>query len=95
MERKLSSSNIITISLFIVPCILAWAWSIEVRFSEPHENTRKIIEVEKDVRDLELSIVKMDEKLDDKSASDNANFLLVLQHVSDLKVEIAKIEKNK
>ena len=93
MDRKLSGAQVAMLSI-IIPCTLGWAWHLE---SKSEKNTLKIENVKEDIEDvrgdiesLRSSFSKMDEKLDKKSASDNANFLLVLQHISDLKVENAK-----
>ena len=84
MGWTVSNTQIFVVSVIIIPC-LAWGWHLE---SKATENTLNIKEVKKDVKGLEESISDMEDKLDKKSASDNANFLLVLQHISDLKVDL-------
>ena len=86
MSWKLTSTQT-AISLFLIPCVVGWAWHLEAKSSE---NTLKIEEVKEDVKSLEDSISDMEDKLDEKAARDNANFLLVLGRIYDLKVEMAK-----
>jgi chromatin remodeling complex protein RSC6 len=76
-----------TITVFALP-ILIWGVSVETRFSEPHENSRAIKEIRTEVRQNTEYIVKINDKIDQKATKDNANFLLILKAVYDLRVDL-------
>ena len=88
MSWQVTNTQFLTVIGIIVIPLIGWGISVETRFAEPHENTRAIKEVKLDVKENTVYIGRIDEKIDDKLAADNKNFLLVLSKLHDIQLQL-------
>ena len=68
------------ISVLVIP-ILVWGVSVETRFESTKENEEDISENKKSIKDIKS-------KLEDKAKSDNANFVLVLEKLHEIELQV-------
>lgn len=88
MSRNITNRQIIGTSIVLIPSFLGWILSVELRFSEPRENKEAIKENKSSIKENTLYITKINDKIDKKATSDNANFLLVLGRIYENKILI-------
>ena len=87
MKNIVTFGHAVTILSIIVLPLIGWGVSVETRFEGSKANTLEIEENKKEIETLQ-------QKLEEKAKSDNANFILVLEKLHEIELEL-KDKKNR
>lgn len=87
MKNIVTFGHAVAILSIIVLPLIGWGVSVETRFEGSKSNTLEIEENKKEIESLQ-------QKLEEKAKSDNANFILVLEKLHEIELEL-KDKKNR
>jgi len=81
MKTEVTFGRLLAIMSVLVLPLLGWGVSVETRFESTKEDKEDISENKKSIKDIKS-------KLEDKAKSDNANFVLVLEKLHDIELQV-------
>ena len=88
MRKQVTFGHILTILSIIIVPLFVWGVNVERRFE-------KVITNSEDVQQNEASIKEIQTQLSKKEESDNANFILVLEKLHDIELQMKDKQNRK